>query len=292
MTRVETWVAASRLRTLGAAIGPVLMGWALASEAGGFHWPSALCALFGALAIQIGTNLANDYFDFQKGADTEDRVGPVRATAAGLVRPQVMLGAFVGMFAVATLLGIYLVWRGGWPIVIVGLLSILFGVLYTGGPRPLGYLGLGDLFVLVFFGPVAVAGTVYVQSLELSWPALIAGIAPGLLSTAILTVNNLRDRHTDARAGKKTLTVRFGSRFARIEYAVCLLGAAIIPPLLWWMQPDRWGVWLACGFVIPAVALVRRLWHADGPSLNPLLGGTNKLLLVFSLLFSGGWLLP
>ena len=202
-SRVQIWIMAARPKTLWAAVAPVAMGIAMAADAGGMHIPAALAALFGAVMIQIGTNLANDYFDYRKGTDQPGRLGPTRVTQAGLVTPHAMRIAITVTFSLAVVAGAYLVWRGGWPIVAVGLLSILFGFLYTAGPYPLGYNGLGDIFVLIFFGPVAVGGTYYVQTLDINTAVLIAGLAPGLFSVAILTVNNLRDIGTDAEAGKK-----------------------------------------------------------------------------------------
>jgi len=290
MNTAAVFFEAARPRTLPAGAAPVVLGIALAAADGGLHVVAAICAVLGALAIQIGTNYANDYFDFKNGADTEARVGPRRATQAGLVPPSTMRAAFIITFGIAVVFGCYLVWRGGWPIVVVGVLSVICGILYTGGPKPLGYLGLGDILVLVFFGPVAVAGTVYVQTLQLSWPAVIVGLSPGLLSTAILVVNNLRDRHTDIGANKKTLAVRFGATAARIEYTLCVIGGLAIPVVV--------GAWLGHTtalvvlFAIPmAVSTTRAVWTTDGPALNPLLGRTAKLLLVTTVLTVLGWLL-
>ena len=189
---------------------------AMAVGDSGFHAPAAFCCLLGALLIQVATNYANDYGDYIRGADTDERLGPVRATGAGLVTPAAMKRATGIAFAMALLPGLYIVYRGGWPFVLVGLLSISCGLLYTFGPVPFGYTGLADVVVLVFFGPVAVGGTYYVQALHIDWRVLVAGLAPGLFSVAILTVNNLRDIDTDRRAGKKTLAVRFGRTFARV----------------------------------------------------------------------------
>jgi 1,4-dihydroxy-2-naphthoate octaprenyltransferase len=287
---LAVWLEATRPRTLPAAAAPVAIGVALAWSVGGLHVGAALAALAGALLIQVGTNYANDYFDFVKGADTDARVGPRRATQAGLVSPAAMRAAFILTFALAVALGGYLVSRAGWSIVVVGALSVLFGVLYTGGPRPLGYLGLGDVLVLVFFGPVAVGGTVYVQTLTLPPAAIIAGLAPGLLSTAILAVNNLRDVDTDILAGKRTLAVRFGKTFARLEYAACVVIALALPVGLaaWLSRP-----WLALPLLASPLAarLIRDVATSDGPALNPLLGRTGKLLVLFSALFCVGWAL-
>ncbi len=212
----------------------------MAFEAEKGHLFSALAALLGALLIQIGTNLSNDYFDFVKGADTEERLGPARATQAGWIRPEIILRSSLLVFAAAVIIGIFLVLRGGWPIVLIGIASVICGILYTGGPYPLAYLGLGEVFVVIFFGPVATLGTYYVQALEFSKEVFIAGLAPGLISTALIAVNNLRDIPTDIKARKKTLAVRFGYRFARIEYTLCILGGLFIPLFLVVMLKDHW----------------------------------------------------
>lgn len=284
------WLIAARPKTLGAAVAPVLVGTAMAFDARALHWPSALCALGCALLIQVGTNFSNDYLDFVRGADRQDRQGPVRVTQAGLVSVEGMRRATVSVFALAFVAGLYLVWRGGWPILLVGLASIGAGVWYTAGRWSLAYLGLADLFVLVFFGPVAVGGTYYVQTLALGAEVLVAGLAPGLLATGILVVNNLRDREEDARAGKKTVVVRFGRGFGRGLYALCVGGAALVPAVLFlWTGRHPWAL-VAVGTALAAVPVLRRLWSAPGPqALNPLLGRTAQLLLMYSLLFSVGW---
>jgi 1,4-dihydroxy-2-naphthoate octaprenyltransferase len=277
-------VEAARPRTLPAGLAPVLYGTAFAVVDGTFHLGAFLLAALGALAIQIGTNYANDYFDAKKGADTDARVGPRRATQAGLVTPSTMKLAFILAFAVAVLFGLGLVWRAGWPVVAIGVASVVCGVLYTGGPKPLGYLGLGDVFVLVFFGPVAVAGTHYVQSLAFDPVVALAGVGPGLLSVAILVVNNLRDRHTDVVANKRTLAVRFGPKVARVEYALAVsvgllltVGVAVLRAPL-----------AVVGFLaMPmSLGLIKKVWELDGAALNPLLGQTAKLLLVATTLTS------
>ncbi|MHC4289090.1 MAG: 1,4-dihydroxy-2-naphthoate octaprenyltransferase, partial [Planctomycetota bacterium] len=182
-SKLKIWIDSTRPKTLPAAVGPVLIGAALAFDAGGLHVITLLTTLAAAVLIQIGTNLSNDYFDYVKGADTEGRTGPVRATQAGLVSPAAMLAASVAVFGLAAVLGLYLVFRGGWPILVIGVLSILCGVLYTAGPWPLGYLGLGEIFVLVFFGPVAAGGTYYLQAGSINTVVIVAGLAPGLIST-------------------------------------------------------------------------------------------------------------
>ncbi|MBW1752269.1 MAG: 1,4-dihydroxy-2-naphthoate polyprenyltransferase, partial [Deltaproteobacteria bacterium] len=209
-SNLKIWIDAARPKTLWASVAPVVIGSAMAFESGGLHIMSALSALLGAVLIQIGTNFANDYFDYYTGADSTDRLGPTRVVQAGLVQPTTMKAAFIAVFALAVVPGAYLIWRAGLPLFVIGVLSILCGILYTAGPYPLGYVGLGELFVILFFGPVAVGGTYYVQTLQISVPVIISGLAPGLFSVAILTVNNLRDVKSDHRAGKKTLAVRFG----------------------------------------------------------------------------------
>ncbi|MHC5180249.1 MAG: 1,4-dihydroxy-2-naphthoate polyprenyltransferase, partial [Planctomycetota bacterium] len=240
-SKLKIWIDSTRPKTLPAAVGPVLIGAALAFDAGGLHVITLLTTLAAAVLIQIGTNLSNDYFDYVKGADTEGRTGPVRATQAGLVSPAAMLAASVAVFGLAAVLGLYLVFRGGWPILVIGVLSILCGVLYTAGPWPLGYLGLGEIFVLVFFGPVAAGGTYYLQAGSINTVVIVAGLAPGLISTAILAVNNLRDRHTDKLTGKKTLAVRFGKRFGVFEYISCLIMASLVPIVLCWITRGHFG---------------------------------------------------
>jgi 1,4-dihydroxy-2-naphthoate octaprenyltransferase len=296
------WLEAARPRTLPAAAAPVVLGAAISVALAKQHafgvdvWALVL-SLLGALLIQVGTNYANDYFDFVKGADTDERKGPRRATQAGLVAPGAMRAAFVLTFALAVLVGLALVVRlelrapgmhAGLPIVAVGLLSVVFGVLYTGGPRPLGYLGLGDALVLVFFGPVAVAGTVWAGTSLWSLQAAIAGLVPGLLSCAILAVNNLRDVDTDAKAQKRTLAVRFGPAFARAEYASCVVLALLLPALFAGLERE-----LALALpVLAAPIAIRRLRAVrvtSGAALNPLLGQTAQLLLIVCLLFAVGW---
>lgn len=291
-SRIGVWVLAARPKTLFASIAPVVLGAAMAEASGGFHALSACCALLGAVFIQIGTNLANDYFDFVKGTDTAERLGPVRATQAGLVTPRQMKRAAALVFTAAIATGLYLVWRGGWPILLIGVLSVLFGVLYTGGPVPIGYLGLGDIFVLIFFGPVAVAGTYYVQTLHLELAPVVAGFGPGLLSTAILTVNNLRDIEGDRASGKRTLAARFGVIFARVEYVVCVVLACIILPVVLCVSglAPRW-VLLAMLAVVVVLPSLRLVLTQKGAPLNQALAGTGKLTLLHSLLLAAGWLL-
>src|ERR1700755_953972 len=224
---------AARPRTLPAAAAPVFVGTALAATLGTFKPLTFAATLLGALFIQIGTHLSNDYSDARRGADTEDRLGPVRVTAGGLVPPKQVLIATYVAFGLAVLVGIYLIAVAGWQLLLVGIASILAGVLYTGGPRPYGYEGLGEVFVFLFFGLVAVAGSYYVQTERVEWEALVLAIPVGLLASAILVVNNVRDLDTDARAGKRTLAVRLGRQRARTLYSLMVYGAFVTAPLPW-----------------------------------------------------------
>src|SRR5436309_7705145 len=227
------WLMAARPRTLPAAVAPVLVGTSLADETGVFHALTFAATMIGAIFIQVGTNLSNDYSDARRGADTEDRLGPVRVTAGGLVPPRQVLMATWVSFGVAVLVGSYLVAVAGWELLVVGGASILAGVLYTGGPRPYGYEGLGELFVFLFFGLVAVTGSYFVQTKDLTWEAFALAVPVGLLATAILVVNNVRDLETDRRAGKRTLAVKLGPMRARRLYAALVLCAFALAPLPW-----------------------------------------------------------
>ena len=288
---VSVWILAARPKTLWASISPVVIGTAMAYGDGGFHAPAALVALACSVLIQVATNFANDLFDFEKGADTEARQGPLRVTQAGLVTPGMMKRGIFVVLTLTLLGGLYLIWRGGWPAALIGVLSVTCGMLYTGGPRPLGYLGLGDLFVLVFFGPVAVAGTYYVQALTVNATVIVAGLAPGLLSVAILSVNNLRDADEDRRTGKHTLAVRFGPAFARGEYIAAVVAACLLPLLLYLASGQHPYSLAAVAVVVVALPAFRRLFSVEGPLLNPVLAYTARLLLLYSAVFSIGWVL-
>src|ERR1700759_412670 len=233
MSGFRIWLMAARPRTLPAAVAPVLVGTSLAGFAHVFHPLRFVAALLGALFIQVGTNLSNDYSDARRGADAEDRLGPVRVTAGGLVPPRQVLIATYVSFGVAVLAGIYLVVVAGWQLLLVGGASILAGVLYTGGPRPYGYEGLGELFVFLFFGVVAVVGSYFVQRERLEWEAFALSVPVGLLAAAILVVNNVRDVDTDRRAGKRTLAVRLGRARTRVLYVAMLAAAFVTAPLPW-----------------------------------------------------------
>ncbi len=298
MSKLKMWLVASRPATLTAVVSPLLIGGALAlreDAANGWAW---LAAFLGALFIQLGTNYANDVFDFEKGADTSERVGPMRAVQAGLVTPRQMRVAMILAFALATLCGTYLVWLRGWPLVWIGVASILSGIAYTGGPFPLGYKGLGDVFVMLFFGFVATMGTYFVMTGTVSVASALWSVPTGATCTAILVVNNLRDMDTDVKVGKRTLAVRFGAKFVRIEYAILVFGAIAWPLLL------ALGVLLTRNFndtahvwarLFPlfllrnAQLLNRTLWSTRDPAvLNPLLGDTAKFHLVYGILAAFG----
>jgi len=286
--RVQVWRAAIRPATLWAGAVPVLVGTALAVSDGYGAWAPALAALAGALLIQIGSNLVNDYADFARGADGPQRVGPPRATAQGwLTARQVAWGAAGALFAAAAV-GVYIVWIGGWPLLAVGVASLVCAVAYTAGPFPLGYHGLGDPFVFLFFGLAAVCGTYYLQTGDVSAGSVCAAVAVGSLATAILVVNNLRDRHTDARVGKRTLAVRLGATGARLEYSglLCLSYAAVV----YAVATHRGGVGWLLVFASAPMALreARAVWTQDGAQLNAHLGGTARLELVFGALLALG----
>ncbi|HLD87690.1 MAG TPA: 1,4-dihydroxy-2-naphthoate polyprenyltransferase [Candidatus Omnitrophota bacterium] len=288
---MDPWILASRPKTLPAAIAPVMIGTAMAFGDGVAHFPSALAALFAALCIQIATNFTNDYCDFKKGADTSGRLGPVRATQAGLASPRAMISAAILVFLLAALACIYLVFRGGSAIAIIGVVSVLSGIFYTAGPRPLAYMGLGELFVFIFFGPVAVAGTYFVQALEINTAVVAAGFGTGFLSCAILAVNNLRDIDGDAKAGKMTLAVRFGKAFAAREYLFCIIAASLTPFAVNLITKDHDAIAAASLVGFMAIGAVQTVFTGQGAVLNKILTRTGVLLLVYSILFSAGWVL-
>ena len=290
MTHLRLWLLAARPRTLPAAIAPVLVGTALAGSEDTFRVGPFLAALLGSVFIQIGTNLSNDYSDARRGADTEDRLGPVRVTAGGLMPPRrVLIGTYVA-FGVAVAAGLYLAAVSGWQLLVVGAASILAGVLYTGGPRPYGYEGLGELFVFTFFGLVAVAGSYFVQVEDLRWEAVALGVPVGLLAAAILVVNNVRDVDTDRRAGKRTLAVKLGRDRAKALFmAMVVLAFAVPIALIPALSPWLLLVLAAVPLVPPLLRTVRT--RTDGPALNGALAATGRLLAVFSVLLALGVLL-
>ncbi len=291
-TPARIWLMAARPRTLPAAIAPVLVGTALAGFAHVFHPLRFIAALLGAIFIQVGTNLSNDYSDARRGADTEDRLGPVRVTAGGLVPPKQVLVATYVSFGLAVLAGAYLVAVAGWELLLVGAASILAGVAYTGGPRPYGYEGLGEVFVFLFFGIVAVAGSYFVQVEHLEWEAFALAVPVGLLASAILVVNNFRDIYSDRRAGKRTLAVRLGRERTRTLFAAIVYLAFVLTPVTWIFGPlSAWVLlpWLTLPVAAGVARLVRN--RTDGPSLNQALAQTGMLQLAFCILLSAGLLL-
>jgi 1,4-dihydroxy-2-naphthoate octaprenyltransferase len=310
MGGLRLWLMAARPRTLPAAIAPVLVGSAVAYWLGettcgafedqqlsigceyDFRWLAFAAALVGSVFIQIGTNLANDYSDAKRGADSADRLGPVRVTSSGLVAPRRVLYATWLAFAVAIAAGIYLTTVAGPLILAVGAVSILAGVLYTGGPRPYGYAGMGELFVFLFFGLVAVNGSYFVQLEELDWLPFALSLPVGFLATAILVVNNVRDIDTDRRAGKRTLAVRIGRRLARRLYVALVLGAFLVLPFaLWAADGPGWALLALLSLGLSAGPLRTVTTRTDGPSLNRALAGTGVLLAAFSVLVAVGFLI-
>lgn len=289
----RVWLLATRPATLTAALSPVLVGAAAAWRASGgvgYRWGAVLAALLGAMFIQIGTNLANDVFDYEKGADTAERLGPTRVTQAGLLTPSQVRAGMVASFAAATAAGVYLTAVAGWPIVAIGVASIASGVAYTGGPYPLGYNGLGDVFVFAFFGVVAVCGTAFVALGSVPALALALSVPVGALATAVLVVNNVRDHRTDVRAGKRTVVVRFGRGFGVAEYVACWLAALAAPVAL---AASRHAPWMLLPLLTAPLGLVlsRKVATVEGRPLNPVLGATAGSLLLHSILTAVG-LLP
>lgn len=286
---IKKWVLASRPKTLVVGICPVIFGIAFAYKEGLFNGVLASLTLLTAILIQIGTNFANDYIDFKKGADTNERMGPKRMVQIGAISVNNMKIATIACFGLAFLLGLLLAKVGGLPILIIGIIAIICGYAYTGGPFPLAYTGLADIVVLLFFGPIAVGGTYYLQTGTVHTDVLIAGIGPGLFATAILTVNNLRDIETDKRANKRTLAVRFGRVFAIFEYTACLFLACAIPLYLIIKTNSHFGSAVAILtflFAIPYIQLVAR---ESGKELNTALANTASLLVIYSALFIIGW---
>ena len=286
------WVLATRPRTLPAAIAPVVLGSAMAIADKNFVWLPAAAAFSVALLLQIGANLANDYFDYLKGIDTTDRLGPLRVTQSGLIPATQVKAGMIMTLILSMIPGIYLLAVGGLPVFIIGLACICAALAYSGGPYPLASHGLGDLFVFIFFGLVAVCGTYYVQALQLTAMVLLMGVIAGLLITAILVVNNLRDIQSDRQTGKRTLAVIIGIRGSRIEYVLLLAGAYAIPIILW--LSGRMSAWVLLPLIsMPTVlSLMRLVWkNPEGPILNQALAKTARLALVYSLLLAIGLIL-
>lgn len=290
---VRIWILAARPKTLPVGLAPVLVGTALAIQQDAFRLGPFLAALLGALFIQVGANLANDYSDARRGADSDDRLGPLRVTAGDLVPPRQVLLATYLTFGVAVLCGIYLIAVAGWIILAIGAASIVAGLLYTGGPRPYGYAGLGELFVFLFFGLVAVTGTHYSLTEEFDGTALALAVPVGLMAAAVLVVNNVRDIDTDRRADKNTLAVRLGRENTRRLYAAMHVAAYVITAVIGAADPDL-TLWVLIALLgVPlSVRLARTVaTHTDGPTLNGALAGTGQLELVFCVLLSAGILL-
>ncbi len=286
MPSLGVWIAAARPRTLPAAVVPVLVGLAVARRAGPLDWGLAALTLIAALLIQVGTNLANDYYDFLSGADGADRLGPPRVTQQGLASPRAVRRATALVLAAAALVGAVLVAAGGLPILLVGVLALGSALAYTGGSFPIAHHGLGDLFVFVFFGLVAVGGTVYLQTHELPALAIVAALPVACLATAILVVNNLRDIPSDTRAGKRTLAVRLGARATRIEYVLLtMLAFALVPAIASGAGARVLLAWLAAPI---AAREARSLYARHGAALNQSLAGTARLHLVFGTLLAAG----
>lgn len=282
---LQHWLLATRPRTLPAAIAPVVLASAVAVYAGHFRGDVLAATLAISLLLQVGTNLANDYFDFVKGADTEERIGPVRVTQSGLIAPATVRNAMLFVFALSAIPGLYAVSIGGWPLLLLGALSIASGIAYTGGPYPLGYNGLGDLFVYLFFGLVAVVGTYFLHAGSVSPAAFVAGHIAGVFTTAIIVVNNLRDRHTDAKVGKNTLAVRWGEQATRRWYRGLLIAGFVaivgLAHLLGSFAP------LGALLALPlARSTYRNFMARDGAALNPSLGETARLLAVVCFLLA------
>lgn len=285
---LRIWVLASRPKTLPAALMPVLVGSSFAVRSGTFRWAAAALCLGFALLVQIGTNFANDYFDYVQGADTEKRVGPARAVASGWVSAATMRRAMLGTFAVALAVGLGLIPFGGWWLLPLGVLCILCGVAYTGGPYPLGYHGLGDVFVFLFFGLVAVGATYWVQARTLGWEVLLAAAAVGALAANLLVANNYRDRATDVVAGKRTLVVRFGERAGRLQYGAAVLLSGAVPLVLWARGFGAWTL-LGLGALPLGLACWRKLQPTTpAPELIRLLARTAAHLALFGVLLSVG----
>jgi 1,4-dihydroxy-2-naphthoate octaprenyltransferase len=284
----RAWVLACRPATLTAAVSPVLVGTACAHASGSFRLVPALAALGGAVCLQIGSNLANDVFDYEKGADTAERLGPLRAAQAGLLRPGELRIGMAFAFALAFAFGVYLTFVAGAAVVVIGLASIASAILYTGGPYPLGYHGLGDPFVMLFFGFVAVCGTALVQAGRVPSLAWFASIPVGSIATAILVVNNVRDVDTDTKAGKRTIPVRFGRAVGVYEYLSLMSLAYAVPLTL--VVSGRAPSWALLPLLTLPVAarLCRRIQSDTGRSLNASLVGTAKLLFLHSALFAAG----
>lgn len=290
-SRLHIWWLAIRPKTLPAALSAVIVACALTGHDGVFRLGPALAAMLVALLLQIGSNFANDVFDFERGVDTAERKGPLRVTQAGLLTPDAVKRGMKLVFSAALALWCYLAWTSSWLMLLPGVVAILAALAYTGGPYPFGEHGLGDPVAFLFFGPVAVAGTYYVQALHISASAWWMSIPVGLLITAILVVNNLRDRVTDAAAGRKTLAVRFGAAWARREYLACLAGAYALLPFLILSGLLPWTAMLSWASLVLAWPTWRVVRDNEGTVLNEALAGTGRVGLAYSLCFAAGLML-
>jgi len=282
---LKIWIIAARPKTLFASLAPVLMGLGMAWGDRHFHTGIALLTVFCGVAVQVSANFINDYFDFLKGADEKNRLGPLRVTQAGWVNATQMRIAIAVSLGLGLVGGALLAIHGGWPIAVVTALSLLFAFLYTGGPFPLAYVGLGDVFALVFFGPVALIATYYLQTHEVYLSTIVAGFAPGLFATALLTVNNLRDRESDKASNKKTLIVRFGAGFGRMEYIICLVLAGLIP---FWLalRLGNAATALTSLALVLAIPNLRAVFKpVDGPAMNRALARTSMTEMLFAIVF-------
>lgn len=285
---MKVWLLAARPKTLSAAVVPVLIGTALAShEPTGITWWVFFCALAGAMLIQIATNFINDALDFKKGTDTHERIGPLRVTQAGLVSAEGVMRAAWICLMLAAVCGIPLIYRGGWPLLVIGLASIAAAYAYTGGPYPLAYHGLGEIFVMIFFGLVAVGGTFYAHTLQLTGSALLGGVAAGALATVLLVVNNLRDMENDRRSNKRTLAARFGERFSHVEIALFAV-APFIAVAAMAARRQQWSL-LVTFLALPlAAVVVAKSLRSRGAALNRCLAIAGALQWAFGLLFVVG----
>ena len=284
---MKNWLLAIRIKTLTAAISPVIIGSALAYHDGSFKGVIFVIILIASILIQIGANIANDVYDFEKGSDRFDRLGPIRVTQAGLISPRKMKHGMGIVFSLAICFGALLVNEGGWPIVYIGLASIVAGIAYTGGPYPLGYHGWGDVFVFIFFGLIAVPGTYYLHLGYITKLSIYVGVAMGMLSSALLLVNNIRDIDTDQLSGKKTLAVRIGKNASRVQYMVLILLPFALPIYFWWSY-NKMSL-LILLFLFPySIHLIKKIYFLKGAKLNNLLENTSHFIIMYTLLFSIG----
>ncbi|MCY3410625.1 MAG: 1,4-dihydroxy-2-naphthoate polyprenyltransferase [Candidatus Heimdallarchaeota archaeon] len=286
LSKFQIWLLAIRPKTLPAAVSPVLVGTAMAIRDDAFLFLPAIAAILGSLLIQILSNLANDYYDYLKGYDTEERKGPTRVAASGLVSLKELKNGIIINILLAMIIGLYLIYVGGLVILLIGVFSLIFAVLYSGGPFPLSTIGLGDLFVFIFFGLAAVGGTYYVQAKAISLLVFLSAVPPGLLITAILVVNNYRDIETDKEVGKFTLAVLMGHTLSKYYYLLLLIVSFAIP-LLFFLEYDFSGwIFLPLLSIIKAVPLVKNIWKSnEGKIMNMTLAGTAQLSMIYSLLF-------